>query len=114
MNIVEDVLNLRCPACKTVFTDFEGCFALTCGSNTCRRAFCAWCLQDCGHDAHAHVAACGRGNGTYFGSLEEFNESHRQRQEQQVREIFRRQGPETLKHLRRLMARDLADLGINV
>ena len=111
MNIVEDVHKLRCPACKTVFTDFTGCFALTCGSNTCRLAFCAWCLQPGSHD---HVAACARGNGSYYGSLEEFNERQRQHREQQVREIFRRQGPETLKHLRRLMARDLADLGINV
>ncbi len=40
-----------------MFNDYDGCNALTCAVPSCRAAFCAICLQDCGHDAHAHVAS---------------------------------------------------------
>ena len=30
LDIVENVLTLRCPRCKTAFLDFTGCAALTC------------------------------------------------------------------------------------
>ena len=36
---------------------FNGCFALTCSRQGCGCGFCAYCLQDCGGDAHAHVNA---------------------------------------------------------
>ena len=53
------LLELSCPRCKRRFYDFEGCFALTCsGHGGCGCAFCAYCLEDCGVDAHQHVAAC--------------------------------------------------------
>lgn len=39
------------------FADFDGCFALTCG--TCKLGFCALCLANCGSDAHPHLAAAG-------------------------------------------------------
>ena len=32
------------------------CCSLYCSRCPC--SFCAWCLQDCGADAHAHVANC--------------------------------------------------------
>jgi len=54
LKIVDGVLTLRCPRCKTAFMDFEGCFALQWGNGTCRCGFCAWCLTDCGTDAHTH------------------------------------------------------------
>ena len=28
------------------------------GQGGCGCAFCGWCLEDCGADSHAHVAAC--------------------------------------------------------
>jgi hypothetical protein len=34
----------------------DACCTLTC--KRCRCNFCAWCLEDCGADAHAHVANC--------------------------------------------------------
>ncbi|GKY95983.1 hypothetical protein MPSEU_000558800 [Mayamaea pseudoterrestris] len=46
-------LNMRCPRCKTVFFDYDGCNALSCVS--CSAAFCAICLHDCDDDAHGHV-----------------------------------------------------------
>ena len=41
---------------RRYMVDFDGCFALNC--SRCRAAFCAYCLADCGKDAHMHV---GRG-----------------------------------------------------
>lgn len=50
------LLNDACPRCKQAFVDFNGCCALYCSRCPC--GFCAWCLEDCGTDAHAHVANC--------------------------------------------------------
>jgi hypothetical protein len=40
--IREEVLNLRCPACRVVVYDFDACCAVTCGA--CGLAFCGLCL----------------------------------------------------------------------
>jgi hypothetical protein len=77
-HIVDSLLTLRCPRCAQAFVDFSGCFALTC--SRCRAGFCAWCLTDCGSDAHAHVARCPRSvGGGPFGTLAQFQECHRKR-----------------------------------
>lgn len=55
-NIILESFNLKCPRCHLVFVDFEGCFALSCFRCGC--GFCAWCLKDCGSDAHRHVTRC--------------------------------------------------------
>ena len=55
-HIQDNLLTLCCPRCKTCFVDFDACFALVCRSCAC--GFCAWCLRDCGADAHSHVAHC--------------------------------------------------------
>ena len=60
---IRDMMILRCPneACKVPFADFSGCLAFTCGDvdmpqlGGCGRAFCGWCLELCGDDAHPHV-----------------------------------------------------------
>jgi hypothetical protein len=52
------LLTDACPRCSQAFLDFNGCCALTCSRCPC--AFCAWCLADCGADAHRHVANCPR------------------------------------------------------
>eukprot|EP00804_Cyclotella_cryptica_P025558 CCRYP_002821-RD/>CCRYP_002821-RD protein AED:0.06 eAED:0.06 QI:49/1/1/1/1/1/7/146/1058 len=54
-NDLAEEINLKCPRCRGAFHDYEGCNALTCGMPSCKAAFCAICLQDCGHDAHQHV-----------------------------------------------------------
>ena len=80
--ILEEIFTLKCPRCRKAFLDFEGCFALKCSSCPC--AFCAWCLIDCGDDAHPHVRInCslkpkdpGR---TYFGTKKEFEETSKNR-----------------------------------
>eukprot|EP00475_Leptophrys_vorax_P027766 TRINITY_DN39647_c0_g2_i1.p1 TRINITY_DN39647_c0_g2~~TRINITY_DN39647_c0_g2_i1.p1 ORF type:complete len:171 (+),score=28.16 TRINITY_DN39647_c0_g2_i1:312-824(+) len=55
-DITEKILNLCCPRCGQAFIDFDGCCALRC--SRCGCGFCAWCLADCGVDAHVHVGGC--------------------------------------------------------
>ena len=63
-HIIERILQFACPRCGQVYPeildgkmvfDKDQCFALSCQSCPCK--FCAYCLKDCGADAHAHVAA---------------------------------------------------------
>jgi hypothetical protein len=80
---IEDMLNLKCPRCKMVFVDFTNCAALTCGKAGCGCGFCAWCQEDCGDDAHQHVANCPvkpRGADTYYDTKDEFMLVQRRRQ----------------------------------
>ena len=76
LDLIENVLTLRCPRCKTAFLDYTGCAALTC--STCKAGFCAICLKDCGNDAHAHVVRCPENSeGGVFIPEVTFNEHHR-------------------------------------
>ena len=73
---VMELMNLRCPRCRQVFGDFSGCAALTCEYAGCDAYFCAFCLKDCGRDAHEHVKTC-RLNprpGEYHVRIEEWHE----------------------------------------
>lgn len=58
--IREKALNLRCPHCKSVYTDFDGCAVLQC--EACRGLFCAFCHDAYASwesdEAHAHVLGC--------------------------------------------------------
>lgn len=54
--IIGKLLTPACPKCAVSFVDFSGCFAVSCGN--CPTGFCGFCLQNCGRDAHAHVASC--------------------------------------------------------
>ena len=115
--IVDTVLTLRCPRCTTAFLDFDGCFALSCGSNQCRAGFCAWCLADCGGDAHAHVLVCpeSKYGGGYYGTLVQFETHHRERRKLQVQQLMTRQeSPEVQRFLRRILQKDLDELGIQL
>lgn len=90
--ITDDLLTLRCPRCRTAFYDFEGCFALTCSRCQPKCGFCAWCLADCGEDAHRHVATCAHnslpGKG-FFGSFEDFQQAQLKRRKALVVEFLR-------------------------
>ena len=61
--LVEEELNvMRCPRCRRAaeMVDFTACMALLWPKREggCGAAICAWCLADCGEDAHRHVANC--------------------------------------------------------
>ncbi len=80
LHVAENILTLKCPraTCGRAFIDYAGCMALYC---QCGCGFCAWCLADCGGDAHPHVLACPHNlqRGSYGGSVEEFKTAHRTR-----------------------------------
>ena len=114
-SIVEDILTLKCPAplCKKAFLDFEGCFALTCSA--CHIGFCAWCLANCGGDAHAHVARCPENrSGSVHGSLVEFNAHHRQRRTNLITAKLASETAEVRRIALRLLANELTDLQIQI
>jgi len=113
MEIIDEIISLRCPRCKAVFTDFSGCFALTCFRTECKAGFCAWCLKDCGADAHAHVPNCRENQtGGVFGTKEAFEEHHRRHRERLVAARIAQETREVKTIIRNLMFKDLADLGI--
>jgi hypothetical protein len=116
MSIVDDALTLRCPRCKAVFLDFCGSCALTCYSRDCSAAFCAWCLKDCGKDAHGHVARCpdNGGAGGLFATQERINAGQNSRKIRLVRQVMQKAQPTARARelLRIAMRQDLQDLGI--
>lgn len=87
--IVDSILTLKCPRCDTAFMDFDGCYALIC--HRCSCGFCAFCLADCGTDAHAHVASCkfNKPSGGYGNGPQEFNEAQKKRRERMVTEFLK-------------------------
>ena len=86
--ITNDIMNLKCPRCRNPFLDFEGCFALTCSNGSCNCPFCAFCLKDCGKDAHEHVSNCklNPSKGQYWPAqpVETFNRIHCQRRTAEI------------------------------
>ena len=80
-HIVDKILTLSCPRCGQAFIDFDGCCALTCSRQGCKCAFCAFCLEDCGDDAHTHVKQCG---GNFFMSLEEVERKQRSHKRRKI------------------------------
>lgn len=111
--IRDEVLNLRCPGCKAVFLDFDGCFALKCAVNSCRKGFCAWCLMNCGADAHAHVNTCPEGKGIY-GTLDVFNKHHQKRRQKTIEELLQGENVAVQKSVLDALKKELADLGIKI
>ena len=110
--IRNEILNLRCPACGAVFVDFEGCFALRCAVSTCRRAFCAWCLVDCGKNAHKHLAVCPEGNGSFWGDLTAFNAHHKKRRAARIKALLKEESKMIQRKVLDALKIELKDLGI--
>ena len=112
--ITENILNLRCPRCRLVFAEFDGCFALTC---KCRAGICAWCLADCGADAHGHVARCPENRtGSVYGTPQDFNRHHRDRRKRLVEEKLKSSNvpAAVMNILRTKLAQDLRHLDIRI
>ena len=111
-HIAEEILTLRCPQCRAAFYDFDGCFALKC--NACHCGFCAWCFEDCGMDAHAHVLRCPSATvrGTYHGTWEQFQAAHRERRREALLSYLAGLAGDMRTRVVQACARDLADLGL--
>jgi hypothetical protein len=88
---IEEMLNPQCPRCRVVFIDFLNCAALTCGNAGCDAKFCAWCLRDCGDDAHRHVAEClakPDGADVFYDTKQQFMDVQRQQQRAKITGVF--------------------------
>eukprot|EP00386_Alphamonas_edax_P014148 GDKI01043531.1.p1 GENE.GDKI01043531.1~~GDKI01043531.1.p1 ORF type:complete len:369 (-),score=33.92 GDKI01043531.1:121-1227(-) len=120
--IIDDALTTKCPRCKTAFLDCIDCFAIRCGVQTCKASFCGWCLLDCQNDAHPHVRVCPKSKspGNLYGhndpvrAAELFMQSNRERAETEIARLLSEQKPEVGRLTVQLLARELADLGINL
>jgi len=128
-HVIEKVLTLSCPRCEQAFVDFDGCFALKCGR--CQAGFCAYCLADCGRDAHAHIGGCELGKqvtkwaqknkttvnarghppGT-FGSPAAFNESQRLRRLRDLTSYFENKEEKFVTQVLDALEKELKDLNI--
>jgi hypothetical protein len=118
-HIEAEILLPRCPRpdCRRAFYDFDGCFAVSCGSCPCK--FCGWCLLDCGDDnAHPHVASCSEkppNADVFFGAWKDFKDSHNRRCKRKIAEYLEsiaRTEPETCEAVKRKMEPQLRELGI--
>jgi len=116
--VVEEILTLKCPrpGCMQAFFDFDGCFALTC--SRCGCGFCAYCLEDCGRDAHRHVANCRHNTAPgrdLFGDKGDFDRAQLQRRTRLVNSFLANEVQADLRALVvQVLRRDLTDLGIGV
>eukprot|EP00656_Telonema_subtile_P053228 TRINITY_DN7649_c0_g1_i2.p1 TRINITY_DN7649_c0_g1~~TRINITY_DN7649_c0_g1_i2.p1 ORF type:complete len:1491 (+),score=142.91 TRINITY_DN7649_c0_g1_i2:123-4595(+) len=111
-HLSDELLTLKCPRCGQAFLDFNGCFALKCSSCPC--GFCAWCLSDCGADAHHHVSSCPQkpaGADRFFGSQQQFEQSHQARQSRQIRAYLLTLDEDVRLAVVRVCAMDLRDTG---
>ena len=109
--IRERILTLHCPRCEAAFLDFDSCFALTC--HRCRCGFCAYCLADCGGDAHAHVAACPhRLQEGYGGNIRQFEEAQLRRRQRMLDTYLATVGDDIRGRVMQACLNDFADLGL--
>jgi len=112
-HVQERILTLKCPRCEAAFLDFNGCFALTC--HRCQCGFCAYCLADCGRDAHQHVQQCPhRLQDGYGGSFAQFEEAQRRRRQRMVQGYLADVGADIRDRVVAALRRDFADLGLQI
>jgi hypothetical protein len=110
IDIIENILTLRCPRCKMAFIDYDGCAAITC---TCRAEFCACCLMDCEGDAHRHVVRCPLNpSHDVFVSFDEFERIHRERQQRAIEDRLRKESRAVQQRLLARMKKEFQDLRI--
>jgi hypothetical protein len=88
--IATEELNMKCPRCCQVFYDYDGCNAVRCGNISCKAAFCAVCLKDCGNDAHT----CARTHGDLYDKTL-FTKARERREVQTMETILQRHTTES-------------------
>ena len=107
LDIINDILTLRCPRCKLAFLDYDGCAAVSCG---CGCGFCGYCLQDCGSDAHTHAAT----HGNIFLTQPDFNRIQNERRGRLVQTKLQTVTPAIRNKVTNLLRRELEDLNIRI
>lgn len=112
--IREEIMNPQCPRCQTVFIDFDGCFDLTCSNERCGIHFCAWCFQNCGGNAHAHVVQCPRGNGNVYGDRRLLQRVWNDMRKEKINALLNRHPPNIRQRVIRDMQRDFDDVQLRL
>ena len=110
---LRELLNDSCPRCGAAFVDFTASCALTC--HRCGCAFCAWCLTDCGADAHRHVAMCDRNlapGRNLFSSPELVEQGRRVRRSEAVTDMLSALPQDVAAQVAAATQRELADVGL--
>jgi hypothetical protein len=71
-------------------------------SCSCGCGFCGWCLADCGRDAHPHVLQCpsSANPGTYYGTVEQFERTQKERRRNAVLQYLKSLPPEDAEKVR--------------
>jgi hypothetical protein len=112
--ITEDIMTPKCPRCKQAFIDFNGCCALTCSNLHCMAGFCAYCFEDCGSDAHSHVAHCPLGAGAgLFSNMNCLNKIWKKVRRDKIQHLLNNgMKTEVKKKLREKMKKDFEELGV--
>ncbi|KAJ8603537.1 hypothetical protein CTAYLR_004872 [Chrysophaeum taylorii] len=93
-------------------TGFDGCFALKC--HRCACGFCAYCLADCGTDAHQHVRTCAHGQGLFpTRARETFLRVQRARRDRDLRAYLSKLSSDDVRVVVARLDRELRDLGLD-
>lgn len=112
-----EALNLSCPHCATVYTEFDGCLALACA--TCKRHFCGFCHKafESSRGTHQHVRECDANttaNGSYYANAAEIKEAQRRYRVKRLKKFLREQkGREIQNAIIIELGPDLNDLGVD-
>jgi len=110
--IVDKILTSTCPRCGQAWVDFTGCCALTCSH--CHCGFCAFCLADCGGNAHAHVAHCAWGGQGVHMRIQDWAAARNRHRVHLLRQYLAKLDPTAKAHALEDCRQDLDDLKINV
>lgn len=117
--ICENILTLHCTnkECNAAIFDFTGCFAIECAS--CKNSICGWCLNNFASDneAHSHVktCVCSLNQGSYYGTLEQFNQVHIKKRTKNVKKYLESIYDEKVRsEVTKRLDKDLSDLNIQL
>jgi hypothetical protein len=109
-----DILNLMCPHCHTVYAEFDGCMALNCVH--CNNWFCGYChagFPD-SHISHRHVLTCSMNtNKSYSANPTEIHQGQNKYRTEKVKNVLSNHPKEIQDAALLELQKDLADLGIN-
>ena len=110
---LREALTDKCPRCGAAFVDFSGCCALKCHRCPCH--FCAWCLADCGGDAHRHVANCQRNlapGRNVFASEALWQQGRRQQRQESVMALLQPLPADEARSVVDEVRQELLDVGL--
>jgi hypothetical protein len=109
-----DILNLMCPHCHTVYAEFDGCMAVNCAH--CNKWFCGHCHAGFSNSdtSHSHVLTCSMNtNRSYFSDPTEKRQVQTKYRTQKVKNLLSNHPKEIQDAALLELQKDLADLGIN-